>query len=194
VHSRDESAAVPPAPLPAPVAPAPAEGSNGNPTPGSRYPLCHATGSATHPYVAIEVALPAIRAGHAGHDDIIPPIPGYTEGANWTEATIAVFENGCELPETMVGQTATTMDRRALATEPAPSATSVPTAGAEDVPQAAASDPSGSIALAFTGGAMPWSVVVSALGLGLVGTVLLLLRRDRAALLPREDASQRPRA
>jgi hypothetical protein len=63
--------------------------------------ICHATGSATNPFVVITVDLNALN-GHAGAshqngEDIIPPnsgdiVPG---GQNWTAEGQAIFNNNC---------------------------------------------------------------------------------------------------
>jgi hypothetical protein len=88
--------------------------------------LCHATSSASNPYVVITIDPAAIfKQGHDGHEgpifdpdhhdsgddwgDIIPPfeysyeqgqdtVEGSYEGMNWTEEGQAILANGCELP------------------------------------------------------------------------------------------------
>lgn len=60
--------------------------------------LCHATGSATNPYVTITVDYHALQNGHTGDKgDIIPPttINGVTYSANWDANGQAIFNNGC---------------------------------------------------------------------------------------------------
>jgi hypothetical protein len=77
--------------------------------------ICHATGSATNPYVLIEPSAAGVFNGHlatssggsAGADhqkaeDIIPPFEyqGQTYSENWDPAHIAIFENDCnEVPQ-----------------------------------------------------------------------------------------------
>lgn len=58
--------------------------------------LCHATGSASNPYVQITVDDDAVlKQGHDGHDgDIIPPFTGYA-GKNWDASGQAIWNNGC---------------------------------------------------------------------------------------------------
>ena len=61
--------------------------------------LCHATGSATNPYVMITVDYHALQNGHtAAKGDIIPPttINGVTYSGNWDAAGQAIFNNGCQ--------------------------------------------------------------------------------------------------
>jgi hypothetical protein len=61
--------------------------------------LCHATGSATNPYVMITVDYHALENGHTGEKgDIIPPttINGVTYSANWDANGQAIFNNGCK--------------------------------------------------------------------------------------------------
>ncbi|HET8527724.1 MAG TPA: hypothetical protein VFL60_02345 [Gaiellaceae bacterium] len=61
--------------------------------------LCHATGSATNPYVMITVDYHALKNGHtAAKGDIIPPttINGVTYTANWDTNGQAIFNNGCK--------------------------------------------------------------------------------------------------
>lgn len=61
--------------------------------------ICHATSSTTNPFVAIEVALKALREGHGKHDgDIIPPNEVVTAGLNWTPENQAIHRNGCNKP------------------------------------------------------------------------------------------------
>lgn len=71
---------------------------------------CHATGSATNPYVRIDTNVNAfIQAGHGDHsDDIVPPgteyvkqgVAGSIPAQNWDANGQAIFNNGCELVAT----------------------------------------------------------------------------------------------
>lgn len=69
--------------------------------------LCHATGSATNPYVQITVDAAAAYNGHyrqhadLGQGDIIPPstYKGIDFQLNWTSGQ-ATWLNGCEKPTT----------------------------------------------------------------------------------------------
>ena len=84
--------------------------------------ICHATDSATNPYVKITVDTHAVvMAGHGGHDDgvvatstakaqelkdahtkwgdVIPAIPDQNfAGVNWNDAGKALFNHGCAMP------------------------------------------------------------------------------------------------
>ena len=64
--------------------------------------ICHATGSATNPYVQITVSENAVREGrghnrdgHQGGEDIIPTGPHDPDGRNWDLAGQAIYNNGC---------------------------------------------------------------------------------------------------
>ena len=68
---------------------------------GERVTICHATGSATNPYVQITVSENAVREGrghnrnsHQGGEDIIPPGPDHP-GRNWDVAGQTIYGNGC---------------------------------------------------------------------------------------------------
>lgn len=66
--------------------------------PAHSLTICHATGSATNPYVEITVDVAAVIHGHSRHDgDIYPPFSydntTYT-GSNWPSRT-AIYSNGC---------------------------------------------------------------------------------------------------
>lgn len=65
----------------------------------ARITICHATGSATNPYVQITISLNGLN-GHGGHqheEDIIPPNSGtvLSAGQNWTAEGRATFGNAC---------------------------------------------------------------------------------------------------
>jgi hypothetical protein len=93
----------------------------------SSITLCHATAATTHPYVVITVAPNSInqlifeKNGHNTHTgpvfdpnggkdqpvwgDIIPPFDWNTptqhyDGLNWTDAGMAIWNNGCQIPGT----------------------------------------------------------------------------------------------
>ncbi|WP_113684635.1 hypothetical protein [Blastococcus atacamensis] len=86
--------------MPAAAAP----GGNG----GAKVTLCHATGSASNPYVQITVADDAAYNGHhsqhqdLGQGDIIPPFTyqGSTYSLNWDGAGQATFARGCTVETT----------------------------------------------------------------------------------------------
>jgi hypothetical protein len=68
---------------------------------GHKVTLCHATGSATNPYVMITVDYHALKNGHtAAKGDIIPPttVNGVTYSGNWDTNGQAIFNNGCKPP------------------------------------------------------------------------------------------------
>ena len=63
--------------------------------------ICHATSSATNPFVVIHPASPAVLYAHLNHHDgadIVPPF-SYKgvdyPGQNWTAEGKAISENGC---------------------------------------------------------------------------------------------------
>jgi hypothetical protein len=116
-----------PAPVttsPAPVTTSPAPVTT-SPAPGNmKVTICHATGSTTNPYVAIEVSASAVLNGHGSHDgDIIPPFTneqtGFSfAGANWTSANEAIYVAGCSVPGVV------TTSPEPVTTSPAPVTTS----------------------------------------------------------------------
>lgn len=66
--------------------------------------ICHATASATNPYVKTVVAVSSLGNGH-GHSgvnagDIIPPTPGtdFPNGQNWDSTGQAIYNNNCKIP------------------------------------------------------------------------------------------------
>ena len=67
-----------------------------------RVTICHATGSATNPYVQITVSENAVREGrghnrdnHQDGEDIIPPGPYDPDGRNWDAASQTIYDDGC---------------------------------------------------------------------------------------------------
>jgi ABC-type sugar transport system substrate-binding protein len=64
--------------------------------------ICHATGSASNPYVQITISENAVREGrghnrdgHQAGEDIIPPGPYDPDGRNWDAAGQTVYNDGC---------------------------------------------------------------------------------------------------
>lgn len=75
-----------------------------NPPPG-HHTICHATGSATNPYVVISPSVAGVFNGHLGADhqageDIIPPFTfnGEVYSQNWDAEGQAIVEADCQLP------------------------------------------------------------------------------------------------
>ncbi len=71
-----------------------------------KYTLCHATGSASNPYVPIPLSPAGVVFGHLGDDhqdarDIIAPFEyeGKTYAQNWDATGQATFAAGCKVPE-----------------------------------------------------------------------------------------------
>ncbi len=67
----------------------------------TKVTICHATSSATNPFVVIRPASPAVLYAHVNHHDggdIVPPF-SYRgvdyPGKNWTAEGKALSENGC---------------------------------------------------------------------------------------------------
>lgn len=65
-------------------------------TPGEKVEICHATGSASNPYVTNKVDLNGLE-GHGGHGgDIIPPNSYLTAGLNYDTVGEATLKNRCK--------------------------------------------------------------------------------------------------
>lgn len=93
--------------------------------PDDKVTICHATASASNPYVKITVAEDAVDgvAGNSGNQadhfgehqgalfdaavhgsgdnwgDIIPPVPPHHGGLNWSDAGQSIYNNGCNVPD-----------------------------------------------------------------------------------------------
>lgn len=70
--------------------------------PPGKVTICHATGSASNPYVQITINQNAVREGrghnrdgHQSGEDIIPPGPHDSDGRNWDLAGQTVVGDGC---------------------------------------------------------------------------------------------------
>jgi hypothetical protein len=68
----------------------------------NKITICHATASATNPFVLISPAAAGVLAGHVDHhhgDDVIPPFQhrkGSFAGQNWDDAGRALHAAGCD--------------------------------------------------------------------------------------------------
>lgn len=74
----------------------------------AKVTICHATGSATNPFVKITVATPAAAMAHVRHQDerdIIAPFSyqGRSYSLNWNATGEATFYNGCQAPSGLGG-------------------------------------------------------------------------------------------
>ncbi len=74
----------------------------------AKVTICHATGSATNPFVRITVATPAAAMAHVRHQDerdIIAPFSyqGQSYSLNWNATGEATFYNGCQAPSGLGG-------------------------------------------------------------------------------------------
>ena len=73
-----------------------------SPGPPGKVTICHATGSASNPYVQITISQNAVREGkghnrdgHQAGEDIIPPGPYDPDGRNWDLAGQTIYDDGC---------------------------------------------------------------------------------------------------
>ena len=76
-----------------------------------KHTICHATGSASNPYVMITPSIAGVFNGHMGHQDgrdIVPPFTyrGQSYSLNWDAAGQAIFANGCRVPQQQAPQQA----------------------------------------------------------------------------------------
>lgn len=63
--------------------------------PEEKIDICHATGSASNPFVSISISLNGLN-GHADHSgDIIPPNSVLPEGLNFDATGEGIYKNGC---------------------------------------------------------------------------------------------------
>lgn len=65
-----------------------------------QVPICHATASATNPFVLIHPAAAGVLKGHLGHQDgrdVIPPFTfrGASYSQNWDASGRALHADGC---------------------------------------------------------------------------------------------------
>jgi len=68
----------------------------------AKVTICHATGSASNPYVQITVSENAVREGrghnrdgHQNGEDIIPPGPYDSDGRNWDADGQTIYNDDC---------------------------------------------------------------------------------------------------
>lgn len=94
------------------------------------HEICHATGSASNPYVLLSPDKEGVHDGHLGEshqdgDDIVPPFTHHDEvhSQNWDAEGQAIFENGCDTPSST---TTTTTGSQTTTTSP-PSETTTTT-------------------------------------------------------------------
>ena len=170
--------------------PAMAEGGNAD-----KVTICHRTNSVTNPYVQITVDRHAVDgvknqgADHYGQHtgsvfdptlkamkikwgDIVPPVAGFHEGLNWTEAGISIYKNGCKVATSPT--TTTTETTVVTPTTETPTKTDTPTGEVERPAPAAVVDElprtgNSEVALAVVG--------VTFIGLGAALVTAGLLRR-----------------
>ena len=68
--------------------------------PSDHVTVCHATGSARHPFVMISPSAAGVVNGHLNHQDqrdVVPPFTfrGQLYAQNWTSAGQTLLANGC---------------------------------------------------------------------------------------------------
>jgi hypothetical protein len=81
---------------------------NGSDNPGNKVTICHATGSATNPFVVISPNANGVINGHYGHQDGRDIIPSFSykshgetktfAGQNLGNGGQAILDNGCVVP------------------------------------------------------------------------------------------------
>ena len=104
---------------------------------GRHVTICHATGSASHPYVMISPSVSGVFHGHLGHQDARDIIPaftynGQTYSQNMDSAGLAIFKAGCTVTAsstTQVQATQTQTPAAAAAPAAATAASAPATAG-----------------------------------------------------------------
>ncbi len=123
-------------PSASPAAPAPPASTLSAPPEPRKITICHATGSATNPYVEITISVNGLN-GHAGHaDDIIPaPAGGCPAGQPASPAPASTPAT------TVAGGTAQSSPPAATAPSSPPAATAGSTPAASPAPVSAATPP-----------------------------------------------------
>lgn len=92
--------------------------------PVGQVTICHATESATNPYVVIHPASPAVLYAHMNHHDGADVVPPFSykgtdyPGQNWTAEGKAIADNGCMAVATPPELTPPTTDDPPETTEP----------------------------------------------------------------------------
>ena len=119
--------------------------------PVPKYTICHRTASVGNPYRIITVRQNAVdgiagnqpRADHFNEHtgpifdpttmvqgdswgDIIPPVPGFHDGLNWTDEGQTILENGCNVPTPTTTPPPTSTTPPPTSTTPPPSSTTPP--------------------------------------------------------------------
>ncbi|MHB1261119.1 MAG: hypothetical protein ACYC2H_05325 [Thermoplasmatota archaeon] len=111
------------------------------------HTICHATGSASNPYVVNSPDKEGVHDGHLGEshqngDDIVPPFTYHNEthSQNWDAAGQAIFDNDCNVPTsstststsettTTTSETTTTRDTTTSTSETTTTTTQIPVFG-----------------------------------------------------------------
>jgi hypothetical protein len=86
--------------------------------------ICHATGSATNPYVRISPSASGVFHGHLRHQDgrdIVPPFQykGQTYSENWDANGQAIWNNDCNVPQQAAAQTQSQTQQQTSSEQPA---------------------------------------------------------------------------
>ncbi len=177
-----DSTCAPPTPMPTPAeTPTPTP----PPTPSPvMHTICHATGSASNPFVVITISVEGVYNGHlgAGHqdgDDIIPPftydLVVYSQ--NWNAQGQATFANDCELvtptptPTPTETPTPTPADNSTPTVPPTPPSTNESTPTEIAPPSTAPAPPTTSIPVFPSGMSLILGVA------GALGGAFLMFRR-----------------